>query len=121
VTRSDEDDGDLLAYGYLSLPPRVSHEQVSMWRAQLGEVARARGLMLAGVFIDDRRNAPDGCGALVEAARRRQVRHVIVPGVEHFTHSPGLHGAERRSLARHLGVDVVWVASEQLQASRSRD
>jgi len=95
-------------FGYVNLPGQRAdvESDVDEARKAFADFAAREGYDLAAVFTDVGDQA-NGLDTLVGEVRRRDVTAVLVPDLDQLTHVPWLAGADLRTAARSLGIQVV--------------
>jgi DNA invertase Pin-like site-specific DNA recombinase len=104
-------------FGYVSIPPDVSDEQVQRWQQEIAAFAASKGYDLAGVFTDVRGNGAPHFEAMSRALERGTVSEVLVPRLDHLEHVPGFGPCDVRLMSRYLHAEVVAV-EEPVGAAR---
>ena len=101
-----------MLFGYQRVRLMTPVAEVLQARRDLAAYADATGHSLGEIFVDADENRPYAALiALVTAARRRQVRLVVVPTLDHLGHTPAAQRVIRRRLADEAGLRVVTMRS----------
>jgi hypothetical protein len=98
-----------LAFGYVSVPPDASDDQVQRWQQEIATYVDTEGYDLAGIFTDVRGAGAQGFDAMSRALCLGGVDEVVVPRLDHLERIPGFGPADVRLLSRYLHADIVAV------------
>lgn len=105
----------LPALGYMRLAPDTSKEAARRLRDELAAGAEREGYTLGEVFIEREAGGSSEFASLIEALIQYKTPIVLVPGMCHFAHLPGLRTAMKDHLERETGARVVII--NQIAAS----
>lgn len=97
------------ALGYMRLAPDTSEQAARRLRAELAAGAEREGYTLGEVFIERDAGGSSAFAALIDALTQSKTPVVLVPGMCHFAHLPGLRTAMRNHLERETGARVVII------------
>jgi hypothetical protein len=95
-----------LALGFLHVSSGVVKAEISTWRKALTDFANCEGFALTDIYMEYAEGAMSGFASLVEAARRRRVSAVVIPGLNHFASLPSVQIAMKRLLVEQTGVQL---------------
>lgn len=100
----------LPALGYMRLAPDVSELAAQRLQDELAAGAEREGYTLGEVFIERGADGSSAFAALIDALTQSKTPAVVVPGMCHFAHLPGLRAAMKDHLERQTGARVVIIA-----------
>jgi hypothetical protein len=95
--------------GYMRLAPDISEQSARRLRDELAVGAEHKGYTLGEVFIELDAGGSSAFAALIDALTQMKTPAVVVPGMCHFAHLPGLRAAMRDHLERETGARVVII------------
>jgi hypothetical protein len=100
----------LPALGYMRLAPDIPEQSVRRLQDELAASAEREGYTLGETFIERDTGGSSAFAALIDALTRSKTPAVVVPGMCHFAHLPGLRAAMKDHLERETGARVVIIA-----------
>jgi hypothetical protein len=95
------------ALGYMRLAPDISEQSARRLRDELAASAEREGYTLGEVFIERDTGGSSAFATLIDALTQTKTPVVVVPGMCHFAHLPGLRTAMKDHLERETGARVV--------------
>jgi len=105
-----------LLYGYIRAYLLTSHNELNGVKRRLAEFADGESYPLANIYVKQAHMVPAAFQALVDAARRHDVRTVVVPDVQHLkVLSPGMS----EHLEHYAGARVIAATSAAPQSSEA--
>ena len=99
-----------LALGYMRLASDISEQSARRLRDELAASAKREGYIMGEVFIERDAGGSSAFAALIDALAQSKTPVVVVPGMCHFAHLPGLRAAMKDHLERETGARVVIIA-----------
>ena len=100
-------------YGYLrATAVTLTDGPAERTRRELAEYAEREGFTLDNVFTEQVECSESAFNTMLDALKRGEVRHMVVPSLEHFTHLSGLQDAIRQHVRRETGA-CIWVVRGQ--------
>jgi len=97
------------ALGYIRLASDISEQSARRLQDELAAGAEREGYLLGEVFIEQDRGASSAFAALIDALAQSKTPAVVVLGMCHFAHLPGLRAAMKDHLERETGARVVII------------
>lgn len=100
----------LPALGYMRLAPDIPERSACRLRDELVASAEREGYTVGEVFVERETGGSSAFAALIDALTQSKTPAVVVPGMCHFAHLPGLRAAMKDHLERETGARVVIIA-----------
>jgi Resolvase, N terminal domain len=97
------------ALGYIRLATDTSEQSARRLQDELAASAEREGYTLGEVFMEQDAGGSSAFAALIDTLTQTKTPVVVVPGVCHFAHLPGLRIAMRDHLERETGARVVII------------
>ncbi|NIL59419.1 hypothetical protein [Salinispora arenicola] len=96
-----------LAFGYFRDSPGTADERTNMFRDEITAFAEREGFVLAEVHRDHYESQIFCFSPLVDALKRGDAWHAVVPALYHFARSPAIQLSFMDTLERKTGMRVV--------------
>jgi hypothetical protein len=105
-----------LLFGYVRVHLLMTRRELNGVKQRLAEFADDEGYTLANIFIEQAHTVPAAFQALVDAARKHEVKTVVVPGMQHLkVLPPGM----REHLEHYAGAHVIAAESAAPQSDEA--
>jgi hypothetical protein len=105
-----------LLFGYIRVHLLMTNRELNGVKQRLAEFADVEGYALANIFIEQAHTVPAAFQALVDAARKHEVKTVVVPGLQHLkVLPPGM----KEHLEHYAGAHVITAVPATPQADEA--
>lgn len=105
-----------LIYGYLRRLPEMDDAVEARLIAELVAFTRAEGFTLGELFIEADWGGTASLHALTDHCRLDEVRHVVVPSLDHLNTIPVLADVSKDELSKAINGQV-WIVRPEIEES----
>lgn len=99
-------------YGYIRVVGSDDHDESQRVKRELAAYAEREGFTLDQVFTENATCSEPAFYTMIEALKRYNVKHLLVPSLWHFARLPGLQDAMRQHIEHETGARL-WVVQGQ--------